>query len=278
MLNAITIDVEDYFHPSEVQASVSADRWNSMTPRVDKATDRCLELLARHQTKGTFFVLGWVARKSPKLVRRIADAGHEIACHSFWHRLVYDLTPDEFRQDTLDAVAAIADACGVRPTAYRAPSYSITERSWWALDVLASLGFTHDSSVFPIRHDRYGVPGYSRGAVIEQTPSGPIFEVPPATAQLSATRRAPVAGGGYLRMFPYAYTAAGIRRLNAEGMPACVYFHPWEIDPAQPRLVTGIAGFRTYMGLARMERKLDRLLHEFRFTTFGAVYPVPAAS
>ncbi|MFN7925665.1 MAG: XrtA system polysaccharide deacetylase [Bryobacteraceae bacterium] len=278
MLNAITIDVEDYFHPSEVQASVSPDRWNSMNSRVDRATDRCIELLARHQTKGTFFILGWVARKSPKLVRRIVDAGHEIACHSYWHRLVYDLTPEEFRQDTLDAVAAIGDACGVRPTAYRAPSYSITQRSWWALDVLASLGFTHDSSVFPITHDRYGVPGYSRAAVMEKTPSGPILEVPPATAKLSETRMAPVAGGGYLRMFPYAYTAAGIRRLNAEGMPACVYFHPWEIDPGQPRLLTGLSGIRTYMGLAKMERKLDRLLHEFRFTTFGAVYPLPAAA
>jgi polysaccharide deacetylase family protein (PEP-CTERM system associated) len=275
MTNALSIDVEDYFHPTEVQASHPADTWNGLPSRVEQATRRTLGLLARHDTKATCFVLGWVARRFPALIAEIAAAGHEIGCHSFWHRLVYDLTPEQFRDDTREAMDAITAACGLRPRCYRAPSYSITGRSLWALDILAELGFTHDSSIYPIRHDRYGIPGFPRSAQPMKTPAGPILEIPIATVQLSSTRAAPVGGGGYLRMFPYAYTAAGIRRLNDhDRMPACIYFHPWEIDPDQPRVASGaVARLRTYLGLAAMESKLDRLLSQFSFAPIGNVYP-----
>lgn len=275
MRNIISVDVEDYFHPSEVQASVRSERWDTLPSRVVPATQRTLELMARHDTVGTFFILGWVAERFPALVREIAAAGHEIACHSYWHRLVYELTPEQFREDTVRACDAIADACGTRPRAYRAPSYSITRKSWWALEVLAELGFTHDSSIYPIVHDRYGVPDFPREAQRIETPSGAILEVPVAAARLSARRVTPVGGGGYLRMLPYGYTAAGIRRLNEDDrIAACIYFHPWEIDDGQPRVAAGwLARLRTYAGLSGMEKKLDRLLAEFEFAGLAAVHP-----
>jgi polysaccharide deacetylase family protein (PEP-CTERM system associated) len=192
---------------------------------------------------------------------------------------VYNLSPAEFREDTERAIRTIEDACGIRPRAYRAPSYSITERSLWALEILAECRFTHDSSIYPIQHDRYGIPGFSRHARKIETPSGSLIEVPIATVQLSSRTVAPVGGGAYLRLLPYRYTAAGIRRLNqSEQRPACIYFHPWELDPEQPRLAQGrLSRLRTYGGLGAMAGKLERLLSEFKFDTLSAVHtPVPA--
>jgi polysaccharide deacetylase family protein (PEP-CTERM system associated) len=208
-------------------------------------------------------------------VQRIAAAGHEVACHSYAHQLVYNLTASEFRLDTLRAIAAIEDAAGVTPRLYRAPSYSITRESFWALEILAECGFRYDSSIFPITHDRYGVPGFNRQAQIIQTPAGPIMEVPVATTELGNGTVVPVGGGGYLRLLPYRFTAAGIRRINRdEESPACIYFHPWEIDPDQPRLASGIvARMRTYTGIRGMEKKLGRLLTDFQFATVSSVYP-----
>jgi len=276
MVNAISIDVEDYFHPSEVQSTAGPLDWDRLPSRVEASTGRCLDLLARHNVRGTFFVLGWVAEKFPALVRRIGGAGHEIACHSYAHQLVYDLGRERFRADTQRAVKAISDACGVAPAGYRAPSYSVTTRSFWALEILAELGFRYDSSIYPIKHDRYGIPGFSRAAQPVQTPAGALLEIPPATVQLTRARAAPVGGGGYLRLLPFAYTAAGIRRLNhVDGIPACIYFHPWEIDTGAPRMATGpIARLRTYFGLGGMEKKLDRLLSAFRFGAIADVYAV----
>jgi polysaccharide deacetylase family protein (PEP-CTERM system associated) len=275
MINALTIDVEEYFHPAEVQRWVSMESWSSLPSRVAAQTDRILELLHHHSVSATFFVLGWVADQNPEVVRKIVHAGHEIGCHSYAHQLVYNLTPEQFREDTLRAVAAIENAGGVIPRAYRAPSYSITARSMWALEILVECGFEHDSSIFPISHDRYGIPGFSRQPQLLKTPSGPILEVPVATAMLSGDTIVPVGGGGYMRLLPYRYTAAGIRRTNrVEGQPVCIYFHPWEIDPGQPRLAAGIVSrLRTYTGLGGMERKLARLLTDFRFATLTAVYP-----
>jgi len=274
MLNAISVDVEDYFHPSEIQASVDISRWSSLPARVEDATRRTLDLLCRHNTLATFFILGWVAERHPDLVRQIAAAGHQIGCHSYAHQLVYSLTPQQFREDTVRARRAIEDACGATPRAYRAPSYSVTRQSFWALEVLVECGFSMDSSIYPIAHDRYGIPGFSRFPTPIATPSGTILEVPVATVQLSPQRVAPVGGGGYLRLLPYRYTAAGLRRINrVDGQPACCYFHPWEIDPGQPRLTRGfVASARTYTGLAGMESKLDRLLSDFRFSTLQTVY------
>ncbi len=273
MRNAMTVDVEEYFHPAEVAAFVDPGQWRGLPSRIEPQTMRVLELLDRRQTQGTFFVLGWVAERHPGLVREILRAGHEIGCHSYAHHLVYQLTPAEFRADTERAVAAIADACGVRPVAYRAPSYSIVQRSFWALETLVELGFTHDSSVVPIVHDRYGIPGAQRHAHVIHTPSGPILEVPVATVELSPGRVAPVGGGGYLRLMPYRYTAAGVRRVNQrDGRPACVYFHPWELDTGQPHLARGLlARLRTYTGLGGMHRKIDRLLTDFQFARLTEV-------
>jgi polysaccharide deacetylase family protein (PEP-CTERM system associated) len=238
-----------------------------------------LELLDKHSVTATFFVLGWVAEHHPRTVRQIANAGHEIACHSHLHRLIYDLSPKEFRRDTQRACRAIEDACGMTPRAYRAPSFSITERSMWALEVLVENGFTHDSSMYPIEHDRYGIPGFGRHAQILDTPSGSILEVPVATIVLSKRQVAPIGGGGYLRLLPYRYTAAGIRRVNEEeGKPACIYFHPWELDPDQPRLASGmVSRARTYRGLEGMAQKLERLMREFTFSSLGAIHGYSSA-
>ncbi|MBV8730297.1 MAG: DUF3473 domain-containing protein [Acidobacteriia bacterium] len=275
MRNILTIDVEEYFHASEVQRFTGARSWPHYPSRVEDQTNRILELLDRHHTKATFFVLGWVAERCGRLVRTIHAAGHEIGCHSYAHRLVYQMTPVEFRLDTERALSAIEDACGVTPTAYRAPSYSITRQSLWALEILASSGFTHDSSIYPIAHDRYGIPGFARSAQILSTPSGPIHEIPVATADIWNGMMAPVGGGAYLRLLPYRYTAAGIRRINREeGRPACIYLHPWEIDCGQPRLArSSLSRLRTYAGIGGMFRKLERLLEDFRFSTLEDVHP-----
>jgi len=278
MINVFSVDLEDYFHPTEVH--YRPEEWGRLAPRIDIGTNFLLDLLAEHNARATFFVLGWVAENHPGLVRRIAEAGHEIGCHSFRHRLVFDLTPSEFREDTRGAIRSIQDACGVRPRIYRAPSYSIVTRSLWALDVLAELGFTHDSSIYPIVHDRYGIPGFPRHAHTIETTSGPIIEVPIATALLSASHVTPVGGGAYLRLFRYRYTAAGLRKINnIEGQPACVYVHPWEVDPGQPRITKGfVSGLRTYTGLAGMPSKLERLFRDFQFSTMSEVYSQPVPS
>jgi polysaccharide deacetylase family protein (PEP-CTERM system associated) len=274
VINALSVDLEEYFHPSELPTSREPETWASLSPRVPQQTARILDLLARRNAKATFFVLGWVAEHHPAVVRRIAEAGHEIGCHSYAHQLVYSLSREEFRNDTLRALRAIEDACGVRARIYRAPSYSITAKSWWALEILAECGFTHDSSIYPISHDRCGILGFGRHPQIIPTAAGPIYEIPIATIRMSERRVTPVGGGGYLRLLPYRYVAAGIRRINAEELqPACIYFHPWEIDPEQPRLARSlISRVRTYGGMKRMEQKVDRLLQEFRFSGLMSVY------
>lgn len=274
MRNALTVDVEDYFHPTEIQRRIGPSEWRGLPSRVERATAEVLALLDSRQVRATFFILGWVAERFPGLARTIATAGHEIACHSYAHQLVFELSPEAFRADTERAKQAIEDACGVSPRAYRAPSYSITRNCMWALDILGELGFTIDSSIYPIHHDRYGIPGFSRHAVTLETASGRLLEIPPATVQLSPSRIAPVGGGGYLRLLPLRYTAAGIRRINAEErQPACIYFHPWEIDTGQPKLASGwIARARTYAGVPGMRRKLLGLMDQFEFSTISTVY------
>jgi polysaccharide deacetylase family protein (PEP-CTERM system associated) len=279
MINVLSVDLEEYFHPSEVQPFVNSNDWSVLPSRIEMQTMQILDLFAGHGVSATFFILGCIAERHPRLVRRIAEAGHEIGSHSYSHRLVYDLTPEEFRIDTLRSVQALSDAAGVSVRAYRAPSYSITRRSMWALEILADAGFTHDSSIVPISHDRYGIPGFSRHAQMISTPAGCICEVPVATVQFRRGRTAPVGGGAYLRLLPYRYTAAGLRKINTEEQqPACVYFHPWEIDPGQPQLAKGvIARMRTYTGIGSMMHKLDRLLTDFRFSTMMQVHPLQPA-
>jgi polysaccharide deacetylase family protein (PEP-CTERM system associated) len=220
----------------------------------------------------TFFVLGWVADRFPALVTDLAKAGHEMASHGYSHHLVYNQTPAEFREDVRRAKAVIEDRSGRRVQGYRAPSYSITRRSLWALDVLVEEGYTYDASIFPIRHDRYGIPDAPRHPYMLARRAGALAEAPPSTVRLGGMNL-PVAGGGYFRLLPYWWTRWGIGRVNRqEGRPAIFYLHPWEIDPDQPRLDAGVVSrFRHYRNLDKTESRLRRLLAEFRFGTLGAL-------
>jgi polysaccharide deacetylase family protein (PEP-CTERM system associated) len=274
IVNVLSVDVEEYFHAEEVQNSSTRQQLAAALSRVETQVTAVLDLLGQQGVKATFFIVGEVAEAHPGLIAEIAGAGHEIGCHSYSHRLISRLTPEEFRADTERAVRAIVDSCGKTPRVYRAPSYSITRNTMWALEVLVQCGFTHDSSIYPIVHDRYGIPGFGRHAQTIQTPAGPICEVPIATVRLSARHVVPVGGGGYLRLLPYSYTSAGLRRINAEEHEAgCVYFHPWELDPDQPRLARGtLSRLRTYTGLKGMRKKIARLLADFQFSPLTEVH------
>jgi polysaccharide deacetylase family protein (PEP-CTERM system associated) len=266
LLNAMTIDVEDYFHVSALAAAAPRDRWASFEPRVVSNTERLLDLFARHHVTATFFCLGWVAERYPGLIRRIADAGHEVASHGFWHQLVYDITPEAFREDVRRSRALLESLVGRPVVGYRAPSYSITRRSLWALDVLVEEGYEYDASIFPIRHDRYGIPDAPRHAHVLAQSSGGLIELPPSTVRVLGTNL-PVAGGGYFRLLPFWWTRWGIARVNAhEQRPVIFYLHPWEIDPDQPRLPAPLLSrVRHYRNLHLTERRLTRLMELFTF-------------
>jgi polysaccharide deacetylase family protein (PEP-CTERM system associated) len=272
VVNAMSIDVEDYFHVSVFDGIVPRPEWARMEDRVVANTTRLLDLFDEFHVRSTFFVLGWVAERHPDLVRTIAERGHEVASHGYAHRLIYDQTPSAFRDDVRRAKQLLEDSGGRRVVGYRAPSYSITPRSLWALDVLMEEGYEYDSSIFPIRHDRYGIPVSDRRPYSIERAGGTLIEVP-----VSATRvgplNLPVAGGGYFRILPYWWTRWGIDRVNRlEHRPAVFYLHPWEIDPDQPRLPAGRLGrFRHYRNLAETESRLRRLLTDFRFDAMDAV-------
>ena len=266
LINALTIDVEDYFHVTNFEGLIDRGNWDLMPLRVEESTMRALELLAAHDAKATFFVLGWVAERMKRLVREIRDAGHEVASHGYAHRLAYDMTPDEFRADARRSKAVIEDAAGEKVNGYRATSYSFVKGNLWCLKVLAEEGFSYDSSIFPVYHDRYGIPGWDRFPKAVRQDGHTLYEVPPSTLRVLGYNL-PMAGGGYLRLFPAWFTAGCIRSINRfEKMPAVVYLHPWEFDPGQPRLKTSrLRGFRHYNGLRSTERKVSYLLRNFRF-------------
>lgn len=267
--NALTVDVEDYFHVSALAPSIPRSEWDAREPRVLDNTRKLLGLFHRFDVRGTFFVLGWVAERYPQLVREIAAQGHEIACHGLSHRLVYQQSPEEFRAETRRAKRLIEDVAGCGVLGYRAASYSIVRDSLWALDILVELGFVYDSSIFPVRHDRYGIPNAERIPHRLSTPGGAsIVEWPLATAQLLGCRL-PVAGGGYFRLLPYWLTRWGLASINrSESQPFIFYLHPWEIDPDQPRVATSLLSrFRHYTNLGKCEARLQRLLGDFRFGT-----------
>ncbi|HXQ20237.1 MAG TPA: XrtA system polysaccharide deacetylase [Candidatus Acidoferrales bacterium] len=266
MVNALTIDVEEYFHPNAMDDAVDPSEWDALPPRVEHNTHRILDLLSERDVHATFFVLGWVAERWPGLVREIARRGHEVACHGFAHRLVYRLGPEQFRADVVRARRILEDCLGVPVAGFRAASYSVIASTLWALDVLIELGLEYDSSIFPVRHDIYGIPSFSRFPVRVQRPAGEILEIPASTLRLWG-RNWPVAGGGYFRLLPYQVTRHAIDWLNRrERVPAMVYLHPWELDPEQPRLRAGArTRFRHYTNLGATERRLRALLAEFRF-------------
>lgn len=266
-LNALTIDVEDYYHVSAFEGQVQRSEWHRYPSRVLRNTHRLLRILDRRGLRATFFVLGWVAQRFPELARTIASAGHEIGCHSYWHRLIYRMSPDEFRADLRQARTAIEEAAGVSVTAYRAPSFSITRESLWALDILAEEGFRNDSSIHPIWHDRYGIPDAIRGPhrIVEG-----LWEFPPSVLRLAGVN-VPVSGGGYFRLYPVHWTGACLQWINQHlRHPFLFYIHPWELDPEQPRLPASYGTrFRHYHNLASTGRKLEWLLDRFRFGTMS---------
>jgi len=276
IINALTVDVEDYFHVQAFADVISPHTWADFDSRVEDNTRRILDLLATHGRKATFFVLGWEAQRRPELVRLIAASGHEVACHGFGHQLVYNIGPKAFREDVARAKSLLEDLTGHPVTGYRAPSYSITVKSLWAVDILIETGFTYDSSIVPARHDIYGMPGAPRFPYRIEGESGVLTEFPPSTMRLAIgpfRATLPIGGGGYLRLYPFGVTRWGLRDLNKrEGKPFSVYVHPWELDPGQPKLAgRPRSRFRHYINLRHTEARLGALLQDFHFGTMRDV-------
>jgi polysaccharide deacetylase family protein (PEP-CTERM system associated) len=273
VLNAFSVDVEDYFQVAALAPAIPVETWHDREYRVEANTEVILKLLAEKGIHGTFFILGWVAEKSPELVKRIAAAGHEVACHGFSHQLIYRQTQAVFREETLRAKRFLEDTIGDAVTGYRAASFSITRESLWALDVLVDAGFEYDSSVFPIHHDRYGIPGASPEPGKITAPSQrSLVEFPMSAAKFCGVQ-VPVSGGGYFRILPYWVTRAGLKQINEQaGRPFTFYLHPWEVDPGQPRVkVKAFSRFRHYTNLHVCEQRLRRVLGDFAFGTMRGV-------
>ncbi len=270
MRNLLTIDVEEYFQVEGFADVVPRSAWESFESRVAAQTATLLDLLDETHQKATFFVLAWTAARHPDLVREIVRRGHEVASHGTSHRMVDVQGPDEFRRDVRDARALLESLAGAPVTGYRAPSFSITERTPWAHRILAEEGHVYSSSVFPVRHDRYGIPDAPRTPWVVRPGDGlSIVEVPPLTLRVLG-QNLPVAGGGYLRLLPVGIVSKAIERMNADGHPAVVYLHPWEIDPDQPRIAGRATNrFRHYVGLGKMLAKLRTLLDRHAFGTMG---------
>jgi polysaccharide deacetylase family protein (PEP-CTERM system associated) len=275
LINAITVDVEDYFHVQAFSDVIPRSHWYGYPLRVERNTLRLLELFASRRIRATFFVLGWVAERCPKLVREILSEGHRIGCHSYNHGSIYEGTEREFREDLRRAKAIIEDTGGTAVTSFRAPSYSITAKSLWALEILVEEGFEYDSSIFPIVHDNYGIHDAPRFPYVRKLRCGAqIREFPPSTVRILGVN-IPVAGGGYFRLYPYKMTAWAIHHLNQhEGQPAMVYIHPWELDPDQPRISgSWLSRFRQYQNLHTTEAKCLRLLDDFSWGPMEEAFP-----
>jgi polysaccharide deacetylase family protein (PEP-CTERM system associated) len=270
--NALTVDVEDYFQVSAFAKSVSPHDWDNFSLRVEKNTHKLLDLFDERQIKATFFVLGWVAERENSLILEIANRGHEVACHGYSHQLVYNQSPDVFRQETIRSKSLLEDIIQQPVRGYRAASYSITNRSLWALDILAEAGFDYDSSIFPVRHDRYGIPDSPEFPYVLDTPEGhKLVEFPLSTAKLMKYKL-PIAGGGYFRLYPYWLSRAGLRQINRKEKPFIFYLHPWEVDPEQPRIsASRLSRFRHYNNLDKCEDRLRQLTSDFQFTTVEKV-------
>ena len=266
MLNALSVDVEDWFQVGAFERVIAKSDWDGLASRVERNSDAVLALFAEAGVKATFFTLGWVAERHPALIRRIVEAGHEIASHGWDHDRVFTLAPEAFRADLRRAHAAIADAGGVAPTGYRAPSFSIDKRTPWAHSILTEEGYAYSSSVAPIAHDHYGWREAPRFAFLPLADS-PLIELPVTTVEV-AGRRMAAGGGGFFRLLPYRFSNWAIGRVNAiEARPAVFYFHPWEIDPDQPRVSAAPlkSKLRHYSRLSAMRPKLLKLLGSHRW-------------
>lgn len=269
--NALSIDVEDWFQVSAFAPYISRARWEVLPCRVERNVDLLLDILARHESKATFFTLGWIAERYPAMVRRLVAAGHELASHGYGHQRATDQTEAAFKADLTLAKTVLEDICDVEVIGYRAPSFSLGPANPWAHDVILETGHRYSSSVFPVAHDHYGAPDAPRFA--HRLPNG-LWELPPATVRAGG-RNFPVGGGGWFRLMPYALTAWGIRRINQlDGQPGIAYFHPWEFDPGQPRVesANAKARFRHYLNLSRTQARLERLLADFRWDRVDATF------
>lgn len=266
--NALTVDVEDYFQVSAFAKNVNQQDWDKYPLRVEKNTQRLMDIFDDAQVKATFFVLGWVADRNRGLIKEIAQRGHEVASHGYSHQLIYNQSQKVFREETIRSKLLLEDITQAPVRGYRAASYSITKDSLWALDIIAEAGFDYDSSIFPVRHDRYGIPDAKEAPHIIKTPNGQsLVEFPLSTAKIF-NYKLPIAGGGYFRLYPYALSRAGLRQVNSRKQPFIFYLHPWEIDPDQPNIETGwLSRFRHYNNLDKCESRLQRLMKDFEFGT-----------
>jgi len=272
MKHALSIDVEDYFQVSAFESQISRSDWHNHESRVVANTRRILRILEETDTRATFYVLGWVAKHFPDIVHEISAAGHEIGSHSYWHRLIYEMSPQEFADDLGKSLEALSDITGERIETYRAPSFSVTRQSLWALEVLARHGISTDTSIYPVVHDRYGISDAPTGIHWIETDSGTLLEFPPAVMRWGG-QNFPVGGGGYFRFWPLAVTLRALKHLERSGQPFVFYLHPWEIDPGQPRLRTGsmLSRWRHYLNLDQVESRLRTLLKTFEFAPIREV-------
>jgi polysaccharide deacetylase family protein (PEP-CTERM system associated) len=268
LLNILTVDVEDYYHVSAFEPYIHRAEWAYLPSRVEANIMKILDILENHKTKATFFVLGYIAEKIPALIKEIYNSGHEIACHGYAHKLAYTMTPKEFRADVRRARSIIEDSIGTGISGFRATSFSFIKSNLWCLDILIEEGFLYDSSIFPIYHDRYGIPNWQRFPHMILRNSGCIYELPPSTIRIF-NNNIPIGGGAYLRLFPLSFICKGIRRINnTESKSAIIYIHPWEIDTGQPRIkVKRLTALRHYAGIRKFEAKIQKIIKEFEFRT-----------
>ena len=282
-MHCLTFDIEEHFQVSRFDSPIRRRHWGSFESRVTSNTCKLLDLLARHQTRATFFILGWVAERHPALIKQIVECGHEVASHGYAHELVTAQTPELFRADVKRAKQILEDLTGLPIHGYRAPGFTITRETLWALPVLAEEGFTYDSSIVPIRHDHCGIPGADPWPHLRQTASGPIWEIPPSTAKLGGLRL-PIAGGSYFRLLPFALLHRLLKGIEKQGRPLMMYFHPWELDPHQPHMEgTFFSHLFHYRNLDQMEYRISSLMTSFQFgpiaerTNFSPTIPPDAA-
>ena len=271
--HCLSFDVEEHFQVSAFESPMRRRHWDQFESRVQLNTEKLLELLAKNGVQATFFILGWVAERYPSLVHQIASAGHEVASHGYAHELITSQTPVVFREDIRKAKAILKSILSKPVLGYRAPSFSITKDTMWATQVLVEEGYIYDSSIFPVVHDRYGVPSANPELHQLSTASGLLWEVPPSTVKCLGIRL-PVAGGGYFRLYPYPVLRALLRKLEGEGAPLVMYMHPWEFDPDQPRMEGSmVSRMRHYLNLDKTEGRMRALLEDFSFAPIRQVFP-----
>lgn len=270
-VNGLSFDVEEYFQVANFVEAIPRASWDEIPRRAADATRGILDLLDRHEARATFFTLGWLAEKEPDLVREIVRRGHELASHGWEHRLVYELGPDGFRDELRRSKAVLEDLSGQPVVGYRASNFSITAETPWALEILLEEGYRYDSSIFPVKHPRYGIPGAQRFPHLLDVGGDSLVEIPLTTLRILG-RNVPVAGGAYLRLFPLGLIRRGLAAANRAGQPGIVYLHPWEFDPEQPRVRTSVTRrLRHYTNLSKTAMKLGSLLAERRFVPLGEI-------